>query len=51
MKDLETFSKKLEVAGVTVESPYQRMGDSMLATATFIDPWGTTIQLTENLSP
>ena len=51
VKDLETFSKKLEAAGVTVESPYQRMGDSMLATATFIDPWGTTIQLTENLSP
>ena len=51
VKNLESFSKKLEAAGVTFERPYQRMGDSMLATATFIDPWGTTIQLTENLSP
>jgi len=51
VKDLENFSKKLAAAGVTVERPYQRVGDPMLAAASFIDPWGTTIQLTENLSP
>ena len=51
VKNLESFSKKLEAAGVTFERPYQVMGSSMLGRATLVDPWGTTIQLTENLAP
>ena len=51
VKDLESFAKKLEAAGVEFERPYQRMANSTLATAAFVDPWGTRIVLTENLEP
>lgn len=51
VKDLESFSKKLEAAGVTFERPYRVMGDSKLAMATLVDPWGIKLVLTENLAP
>ena len=51
VKDLESFSKKLEAAGVTFERPHRVMGDSKLAMATLVDPWGIKLVLTENLAP
>ncbi len=51
VKDLESFSKKLEAAGVEFERPYRVMGDSKLAMATLVDPWGIKLVLTENLAP
>ena len=51
VKDLESFSRKLEAAGVTFERPYRVMGDSKLAMATLVDPWGVKLVLTENLAP
>ena len=43
VKDLESFSKKLEAAGVTFERPYRVMGDSKLAMATLVVPWGINL--------
>jgi catechol 2,3-dioxygenase-like lactoylglutathione lyase family enzyme len=46
--NLEAFCRKLAAAGVKFETPYSKQ-PSGLATATLIDPWGTSIELTEGL--
>ncbi|MCU1234841.1 MAG: Glyoxalase/bleomycin resistance protein/dioxygenase [Candidatus Solibacter sp.] len=51
VKNLEAFLKKLEAAGVKIDSPYRRLPDSNTAIAFLTDPWGTYIELTENLAP
>jgi catechol 2,3-dioxygenase-like lactoylglutathione lyase family enzyme len=43
---LEAFCARLRATGVTFSVPYARSVDG-LATATLLDPWGTTIELTE----
>jgi catechol 2,3-dioxygenase-like lactoylglutathione lyase family enzyme len=50
VRDLEAFCKKLEAKGVKLTQPYRR-GTSTpnVATAMFVDPWGTVIELTEGL--
>jgi hypothetical protein len=48
---LAAFVRRVEASGVRFESGYQRMGNSRLATALLVDPWGTRIQLTEGLTP
>lgn len=45
---LEMFCAKLTSMGVKFDIPYSRVSAG-LATATFTDPWGTTIELTEGL--
>ena len=45
---LEAFCAKLVSMGVKLEAPYAK-GTTGFATATLIDPWGTTIELTEGL--
>jgi len=45
---LEAFCAQLRATGVIFGTPYTRGADG-LATATLIDPWGTTIELTEGL--
>ena len=45
---LEAFCARLRAMGVIFGTPYTRGADG-LATATLIDPWGTTIELTEGL--
>ena len=45
---LETFCKRLESLGVKFDAPYRKGADGM-ATASLIDPWGTSIELTEGL--
>jgi catechol 2,3-dioxygenase-like lactoylglutathione lyase family enzyme len=51
VKNLEAFLKKLEAAGVKIDSPYRQIPNSNTAIAFLTDPWGTYIELTENLAP
>jgi hypothetical protein len=51
VKNLEEFCKKLEAAGQKFDRPYTRLPNSTTAIAFLTDPWGTYIELTENLAP
>ena len=51
VRNLEAFLKKLEAAGVKIDSPYRQLPNSTTAIAFLTDPWGTYIELTENLAP
>jgi catechol 2,3-dioxygenase-like lactoylglutathione lyase family enzyme len=54
VKNLEAYCKKLEAMGVKFDRPYQKVTNatgSPTAVAFFTDPWGTYIELTENLAP
>jgi catechol 2,3-dioxygenase-like lactoylglutathione lyase family enzyme len=48
VRDLASFCRELEAAGIEFESPYREL-PSGLALAFLTDPWGTTIELTEGL--
>lgn len=50
VRNLEAFAKTLDGKGITVTTPYRR--DPALdnvGTVTFVDPWGTAVELTEGL--
>jgi len=51
VKNLEAFSKALEAKGITLVRPYKKRDAAMnnIATATIVDPWGVSIELTEGL--
>ena len=49
VRNLEAFCRKLEASGVKFERPYRRNPGDPVATALLIDPWGTSIELTEGL--
>ena len=51
VKNLEVFCKKLEAGGIKLDRPYTRLPNSTTAIAFLTDPWGTYIELTENLAP
>ena len=51
VKNLEQFCKKLEATGLKLDRPYTRLPNSTTAIAFLTDPWGTYIELTENLAP
>jgi hypothetical protein len=48
IRGLEAFSVKLAAQGVKFDAPYSKTAAGF-ASATFTDPWGTTIELTEGL--
>jgi catechol 2,3-dioxygenase-like lactoylglutathione lyase family enzyme len=50
-KNLEAFCQKLEAGGLKLDRAYTRLPNSTTATAFLTDPWGTYIELTENLAP
>jgi len=50
VKNLEAFTKKLQAGGVHFAEPYSKTRYKTFAHATFIDPWGTEVQLTEGLN-
>lgn len=50
VRSLEAFCRTLEGTGVKFERPYRRNPGDPVATALLIDPWGTSIELTEGLS-
>jgi catechol 2,3-dioxygenase-like lactoylglutathione lyase family enzyme len=50
VKNLEEFCKKLEAKGIKLETPFRRepaLGN--IGTASLVDPWGVSIELTEGL--
>ena len=49
VKNLEAYCKRLEAAGVKLDSPYRKLPNIPLAIAFLTDPWGTYIELTEGL--
>jgi len=51
VKNLEAFCKALEAKGIKVSRPYKKKDPAMnnIATATIVDPWGVSIELTEGL--
>ena len=51
VRGLEAFCKKLEASGIKLDRPYTRLPNSTTAIAFLTDPWGTYIELTENLAP
>jgi catechol 2,3-dioxygenase-like lactoylglutathione lyase family enzyme len=50
VRDLEAFTRKLAANGVNLVQPYRRNSGDAIATALLVDPWGTSIELTEGLS-
>ena len=51
VKNLDAFCKALEVKGIKAVRPYKKRDAAMnnIATATIVDPWGVSIELTEGL--
>ena len=51
VKNLEAFCKALEAKGIKLVRPYKKKDPAMsgIATATIVDPWGVSIELTEGL--
>jgi catechol 2,3-dioxygenase-like lactoylglutathione lyase family enzyme len=51
VKNLEAFCKTLEAKGIKLVRPYRKSDAAMnnIATATIVDPWGVSIELTEGL--
>jgi len=51
VRNLEDFCRKLEASGQKLDRPFTRLPNSATAIAFLTDPWGTYIELTENLAP
>jgi len=52
VKNIDQFVKKLEAAGIPIETQIRTSANaSKLRIAYVMDPWGTYIELTENLAP
>ena len=50
VRGLEAFVKRLDAKGIRLTSPYRRdPAMNGIGTASLVDPWGTTIELTEGL--
>src|SRR5690348_6736558 len=51
VKSLDAFCKELEGKGIKLVRPYRKKDPAMnnMATATIVDPWGVSIELTEGL--
>jgi catechol 2,3-dioxygenase-like lactoylglutathione lyase family enzyme len=50
VKNLEAFTKELEGKGFTLTKKYGKSGDmNNIMTASLVDPWGVSIELTEGL--
>jgi catechol 2,3-dioxygenase-like lactoylglutathione lyase family enzyme len=50
IRDLETFTKKLEADGIRLTVSYRTVPALNVAIAFIEDPWGTNIELTEGLA-
>ena len=49
--DLQALIAHLESQGIALDSGYRQIGETPIAIAFLTDPWGTYIELTENLAP
>jgi catechol 2,3-dioxygenase-like lactoylglutathione lyase family enzyme len=50
VKNLEAFCKGLEAKGIHFDTPYRQVPALGLSIAFLVDPWGTTIELTEGMN-
>lgn len=51
VKNLPEFIKKLEDQGIKLDAPMRKAPNGTTSIAFLSDPWGTYIELTENLAP
>ena len=51
VKNLDAYVKDLEANGIKMDEPVRQIPNSKLKIAFLTDPWGTRIELTENLAP
>jgi catechol 2,3-dioxygenase-like lactoylglutathione lyase family enzyme len=51
VKDLETFVKKLDAQGIKLDEAIRTSPNGTTKVAYLTDPWGTRIELTQNLAP
>ena len=50
VKNLEEFCRQLQAKGIRLTTPYHRAPElNNIGVATLVDPWGTSIELTEGL--
>lgn len=49
--NLDEFSKHLQAQGIQLEAPIRAIANTKVKVAFLTDPWGTYIELTENLAP
>jgi hypothetical protein len=50
VRNLQAYTKSLQANGITFDAPYGRDPELGVMSATFTDPWGVTIRLTEGLA-
>ena len=50
VKSLDAFAKHLQEVGVNLDSPIRQIPNSNFKVAFITDPWGASIELTENLA-
>jgi predicted enzyme related to lactoylglutathione lyase len=51
VRNLAEFASKLESQGIKLDVPLRQIPNSKTKVAFLTDPWGTYIELTENLAP
>jgi extradiol dioxygenase family protein len=51
VQDLDAFAKKLTALGISFDVAPRQVPDSKTRVAFLTDPWGTYIEVTENLAP
>jgi|RhiMetdeSRZDD1v2_1073273.scaffolds.fasta_scaffold03889_5 catechol 2,3-dioxygenase-like lactoylglutathione lyase family enzyme len=51
IRNLEQFVKNTEATGTKIDQPFRHLPNSDVTLAFVIDPWGTNIELNENLPP
>ena len=51
VKDLAAFVGRLQALGINVDAASRQIPGTRIASAYITDPWGTRIELTQNLAP
>lgn len=51
VKDIGQFVKKLEADGIAFDTPVREIPGTKIKSAFLTDPWGTSIEVTEGLTP
>ncbi len=51
VRNLDEFARRVEALGIKLDSPPREIPNSKIKVAFLTDPWGTYVELTENLAP
>ncbi len=51
VKNIDEYAKKLQALGIKLDAPPALIPSTKIRSAFLTDPWGTRIELTENLAP